>query len=211
MRGRAEMRGDEAVRAVRATPAPLPLQALSSALGNRAFAALVARQAAPVPAAPVTPPATGAEDEILAFRTTAWPALTNHQPSSGLGRFDVELDAAAGKLAVVLNVGIDFKDGDLKQYPGFRPEELQWTDPAEMERIRETFVEDMSRTWSQNHLLRSTRPGWEQVRLSVAVSVIPADDPHFKVDIVKAPADAMPGDAATARPGSHQERTRKGT
>jgi hypothetical protein len=44
----------------------------------------------------------------------------------------------------------------------------------------------------------------------VVVSVLPADDPHDKVDIVKAPADAMPGDAGTARSGSHQELDRRG-
>ena len=93
--------------------AALPLQALSCALGNRAFAATVARQAVAAPAAPA-----GAEADIEAFRARAWPVLADHTPSSGMGRFDVELDAAAGKVAVVLKVGIDLGDRMYRRHGG---------------------------------------------------------------------------------------------
>jgi hypothetical protein len=181
------------------TPAPTSLQEFSSALGNQAFGALLSRQ--PQPAA-----ATGAAAEIVDFRKKAWPALPNYEPSSQRGRFDVKLDAAAGKVDVKLKIGFKFKDGDPKQYPGFRPDELKWTDDAEKEKFAKRYMDDAGREWSGAGSLRNTKPGWEGVTLTVAVSVVRDDaSPHFHMDLIKAPPDAMPAGAGVAPPGTHQE------
>lgn len=144
------------------------------------------------------------EETLEEFRTRTFPPLIDHQPSSGIGMFDVHFTPADGQLRIVLKVGFDFVNGTAANVaPGFRPEEFQWTDAQKLD-WKTRYIQQVQAMWSGQHGMKSTKPGWEAMRVATALQVVEdAADPHFKFTVSKYPDDAGMDQSSICPPGTH--------
>jgi hypothetical protein len=190
---------------------------LQRRVGNAAVAGFLARQAVPdagpAPAGPTDAgpqPAGGVaaatpEEEVAAFRTQTFAPLNDYHPTSGIGQFDTALAPATGVLTITLKVAFNWVSGAGRGARGFRPEELQWT-PEEQQTWRQRYISSVSAQFGGAHAFHSTKPGWDAVTITTALSVIEdAGDPHFILTVAKFPADAPMVQSSICPPGFHHD------
>jgi hypothetical protein len=147
-----------------------------------------------------------AEEELAAFRARSFSPLTDHQPSSGIGMFDVSFDAATGAMVVTLKVSYNFVNGaPAKVAPGFRPEEFQWT-PEEQALWKTRYQSEVSAQWSNQYVFACTKPFWSALRVSCTVQVVEdAADPHYVLTVGKYPPDAGMAQSSVCPPGTSHD------
>ncbi len=139
-----------------------------------------------------------ARQELEAFRAGVFPPLRDHEPSSKIGRFDVELIPALLLLIVTVRVNLSFVSGQPPEpFPGMlgvTPEEYVWT-PQEIATFRSRFLAEVGDFWSERFVIRSTREPqevWGGTDIHTVVRVVedPAN-PHFDATVHKYPPDAQ--------------------
>lgn len=145
-----------------------------------------------------------AQEELEDFRNTPLTPLEDYEPTSGIGRFDVAGDMAAGTLTITLKIGYDFVNGTPGRVSaGFRPEEFRWT-AAEKAAWKARYQREVSAMWSAQFPIRSTKPHWDTMVVDTTVRVIEdAKDPHFKMTVAKYPEDAGMVQSSICPPGYH--------
>lgn len=123
-------------------------------------------------------------------------ALSNHTPSTGIGKFDAQYNPAQNKLVITLKVHFEFTEAD--DAPGLLERlanwwndvddsKFFWTD-QEKQDYASDFTSRVQSRWSGAHTMRSTKPDWEEYTAATAVDVQvteDASDAHYAVTVHK--------------------------
>jgi hypothetical protein len=175
------------------------LAGVAAAIGNRAFAALVARggigaRGAPAgdprqallrrPATARSPEETEADEKLKAeFRGRTFSKPT-HEPGVG-GRFGIAYAPASGTVTVTVRIGFNFVDFPEELARAEERRYCRWK-AAEKERWTREFCTRIAERWSGKHVIRCTKDGWGEFVATPAVRVEPAEgEAHYTVNVHK--------------------------
>jgi len=183
---------------------------MDSRVGGLLRDELVQRQAAPAATAPsgtaVTPPAPAPTDPNACpdaneqkrkekFRARTDMHLSNHIPSTGIGKYDTAYFPKTGKMPVIVRIHFSFKDDAsaptgmarlLRRLRGDNLSNVIWDDTQKKDYI-DQFVARVHARWSAKHTMRSVKSCWDFVAvpdINVLVVPIPAAA-HFAVTVHK--------------------------
>jgi len=134
-------------------------------------------------------------DKLL-FQINGPYTLTNHVPSTGIGKFDAEYDPLSGQFKVIVKVNFDFVD---YTDPNYQLEarankpldakylQAQWDTTAKRPWIDE-FKRQINTIWNGKFRMQCVRPGWADVVATPVMEVreVPNGQQHFKVKVDKA-------------------------
>jgi Zn-dependent peptidase ImmA (M78 family) len=125
--------------------------------------------------------------EMLKFVSNTHRA-ENFQSTTRLGMFDAIYNPS-GTLQIVCKCKFNFVSGNATEFPNATPEQLAWTDQAEMDAWKAKFISTVSSTWSSgNHIFYCQKPWWESLIAKVSVDIQEADSgEHFALSIAKIP------------------------
>lgn len=123
--------------------------------------------------------------------------LSHFQPSTRLGMFDVELDAASQTVVIRCRLHFRFIPGNWLAFPEAQPEELAWTE-GEKFAWKKQFLTQANVKWSGRHRIWCQRDWWESYRLRARVIFEEVEDqPHFHFRVAKVPRYIYEGVAAS--------------
>ncbi len=121
--------------------------------------------------------------------------LTNHVPSTSIGKFDAEYDPITDELKIIVKLSFDFVDlGD--DYASVtvpsKPVDAnylkkKWDATAKQPWIA-AFQHQIDQIWNGKFTMQCIRPGWADVRAVPVMEVreVPLGQQHFKVKVDKA-------------------------
>lgn len=125
--------------------------------------------------------------EMMEFLANAPYLAENFQSTTRLGMFDAIYNLST--LQIVCKCKFNFVSGNVTEFPSATPEQLTWTDQAEMDAWKARFISTVSSTWSSgNHVFYCQKPWWESLIAKVNVNIQEADSgEHFALTIAKIP------------------------
>lgn len=126
-------------------------------------------------------------EEMMEFLANAPHIAENFQSTTRLGMFDAIYNLST--LQIVCKCKFNFVSGNATEFPNATPEQLTWTDKAEMDAWKARFISTVSNTWSSgNHVFYCQKPWWESLIARVSVDIQEADSgEHFALTIAKIP------------------------
>ncbi len=131
---------------------------------------------------------------ISATLGTSLPQLQadTFKPSSGLGKFEAELEGDV--LEVALLVHYSFLNGDPLEVRGFSMADYYWPDEAAQKSFKKAFERSVETAWSKKFKLRRGRRTVD-VRVSVEETAA-LDDAHWHIRVSHYPDDAEDTEAS---------------
>jgi outer membrane protein OmpA-like peptidoglycan-associated protein len=149
--------------------------------------------------APGAPGAMSAQEkeQKKKFRARNDLHLTDHIPSTGIGKFDASYKPKSGVMAVKVKLHFDFvqadntpstadpkKKGDAKYF---------WTSTQKNQYIK-GFISQVSKRWTAKHVMHSTKPQWTEFSAEPHVTPVKTKDKanaHFAVTVHKSPGPGI--------------------
>ncbi|MEM9805913.1 MAG: DUF4157 domain-containing protein [Cyanobacteria bacterium P01_D01_bin.56] len=136
--------------------------------------------------------------------------ISNHEPSTKIGRFDAEYDPKTGALKIILKLAFDFKDytGSLQKSVNATGEwdKTTWETQTKKDWIKK--LKTVSETiWSQKFDINCIRPGWDEVptvKTNLEIVEVAPGQEHFLVQANKATLVDQRG-TDKLKPGRGQE------
>jgi Domain of unknown function (DUF4157) len=125
--------------------------------------------------------------EMMEFLGNTPHVAENFQSTTRLGMFNAIYNLST--LQIVCKCKFNFVSGNATEFPSATPEQLTWTDQAEMDAWKARFISKVSSTWSSgNHVFYCQKPWWESLIAKVNVDIQEADSgEHFALTIAKIP------------------------
>ncbi len=114
-----------------------------------------------------------------AFKKRGDLELTDHIPSTGMGKFDAKYSPKDNQLTVTLKLAFDFRDAEdkpgffsklLMQLKGQNTKKFYWSE-QEKKKYIEDFQARVKARWSGKHLMRSVKQYWTEFSAKTVVNV----------------------------------------
>ncbi|NUN15496.1 MAG: DUF4157 domain-containing protein [Myxococcales bacterium] len=128
-------------------------------------------------------PADGEADKKEAFRKESF-SIPTYEPSVG-GRFGVSYSPKTGQLIVTVAVSYHFVDAP-KPTSKVARDSMTWKwQPDQIVRWKQRFQALIAGHWSEQHVIRCTKPGWTEFFAMPVIRVTEAEAGHFDVYVRK--------------------------
>lgn len=132
-----------------------------------------------------------------AFRARTDLSLTDHIPSTGIGKFDASYKPSTGVMGVRVKLHFDFVKADntpSSAKPGKKGDAKYFWSKAQKSQYISSFISQVSKRWSSKHVMHSTKPGWTEFSADPHIKPVKTKDKanaHFAVTVHKSPGPGI--------------------